>query len=408
MKITQLKYFIKKIIGKNDPRFQFEKFERELLNKQTIANFAPLCQWAKDCSERKDFFESEANYLNSDDDIIKQWLTMSSAIMTSFKNKYSDSQLRILIHIPDKNYSPAGFSLFTNLLQALDYLGVKALAYNDNYDFSELIKKFQPNILLTSDNDFFLKAIDWRCFADYKKSSGCKLALTASLEEYGNTPLVDRLIWAKDHQVDFYYSFRSTEYIEQKKEYQDFANNGYKILNLEFGANILLYYPIPNIARDLDYIFLGSGNYSRYLEYFSEVMQSHSGFAAGVGWSYFNWVPQEHQRYLYSRAKVGLNISGSEHIKLASELTERTYILAAMGVPQLIDNPKLLFNRFEPDMLFVADNPTQYTELFEYILQHEEEAKQRALKAQARVLSQYTNLHRANDFIQQIYEHVIR
>ncbi len=408
MDINQLKYLVKKTIGRADLGFQFEKFERELLNKKTIDNFLPLRDWAANCYTQKSVLESVANYLNSPDPIIRQWHDLSTSIKSSFKDRQLGNNLRILIHIPNKEVSPAGFSLFTNLLESLDYLGLEARSYTDSDNFSELVKKFEPNIFLTSDNEIFLNKVDWRFFANYRKSVRCELGLTASLEEYGNTALATRLDWAKDHGVDFYYSFRSPEYIKQKQEYQEFLSRGYKILNLEFGANILLYYPVPGIAKDLDYIFLGSGNYSRYLEYFYEILQKYSGFVAGVGWTHFDWVAREHQRYLYSRAKLGLNISGLEHTKYPSELTERTYILAALGVPQLIDHPKLLFDRFNPDMIFAAENPEEYTELFSYILNNPGEAQARALKAQERVLSKYTNLHRADSFITQIYDNFVR
>ena len=104
-------------------------------------------------------------------------------------------------------------------------------------------------------------------------------------------------------------------------------------------------------------------------------------------------------RYLYARAKVGLNLHLEEQLDWANELNERTYILAACGVPQLLDDPALLPSRFDKNGLFIADSPAEYTELFEYILNHPDKAKQKTLLAQREVFEKHTWFHRAEKLV---------
>ena len=114
--------------------------------------------------------------------------------------------------------------------------------------------------------------------------------------------------------------------------------------------------------------------------------------------------PQETHKFLYARGKIGINLHIDDSIAWASELNERTYILAACGIPQLVDNAKLLPKRFCDTSLFCAQNPKEYIELFEYMLHNPEECQKRALLALDEVYAKHTTFHRAEDFILQLGE----
>jgi len=88
-----------------------------------------------------------------------------------------------------------------------------------------------------------------------------------------------------------------------------------------------------------------------------------------------------------------------DSIDWASELNERTYILAACGVPQLIDNAKLLDGRFSKQAIFKAKNPHVYANMFEYMLNNKDECQKRAIKAMEEVFDKHTTFHRAEGFI---------
>jgi len=326
----------------------------------------------------------------------------------NLEGKYAGSSApRILIQVPSGLHSPAGYSLFNNLIDGLRFVGIAARSLGWDETIASALKEFRPTVLLASDNADYLGRIDWDTVAEYKRSGGLLIGLTASLEEYGNTPLGPRLKWAQTHGVDFYYSFRAPEYIESRQEYDAFADAGYQILSVEFGANPLLYRPVPGVARDIDYVFLGSSNadkWDRYIKYFEPIMKGRTGFIDGPGWPRVRDFSfrRERDRFIYARAKVGLNLHIDNQIRWASELNERTYMLAACGVPQVIDRPGLLQRRFSDDAMFVGDSPEEYRQMFEFALDDRGEATRRAMKAQSEVLEAHTIFHRADQLVQRL------
>jgi len=297
--------------------------------------------------------------------------------------------------------------LFSNLLAGLEFVGVEAAALGWGEPIAPALDEFKPTALLASDNAEYLERIDWNVVARYKNRNPLLIGLTASLEEYGNTPLGPRLAWGAKNGVDFYYSFRAPEYIASRREYDAFADAGYEIVTVEFGANPLIYRPVAGLPRDIDYAFLGSSNadkWDRYIEYFGPVMKQHVGFVDGPGWERARDFKfrQERDRVIYARAKVGLNLHKDNQIRWASELNERTYMLAACGVPQVIDRPGLLGRRFSDDAMFVGDSPEEYYQMVEFALNDKGEAKKRALKAQREVLESHTVFHRAANLVEHL------
>lgn len=235
------------------------------------------------------------------------------------------------------------------------------------------------------------------------------VGLTASLEQYGNSPLSNRLEWAKEKGVNFYYSFRDPDYLKNREEYRPFYDRGYPILTVEFGANPLLYHPIPNITRDLDYVFLASVNrakWPRYFAFLKAIASEKYGYIDGPGWRFSRGSSMitQRDRFLYARTNVGLNLHLQEQIDWPCELNERTYQLAACGVPQLIDKPALLYKRFKPGRFFVASSPEEYENLFDYILSHPAQAQDNALIAQRDTFAGHTTFHRAEQFALQLKE----
>jgi spore maturation protein CgeB len=181
---------------------------------------------------------------------------------------------------------------------------------------------------------------------------------------------------------------------------------------LEFGANPLVYCPVPAVTRDLNYVFLGSCHFEkldRYWAYLKNVFAGWPGFIAGPGWKYARYIqlPEEFHRYLYARAKVGLNLHVPFQIDAPSELNERAYNLAAAGVPQLMDFPKLLPQRLGENSVYAARSPQEYLQMFHRILANPEEALDRASMAMEQVLSRHTVFHRAEAFIDELSHAVL-
>lgn len=339
--------------------------------------------------------------------IVRRGHELRQAILSEFKNKYRTLEgIRILIHVPSKNRSPGGYSLFSNMKDSIEYLGIPCEKLGWEESINEKLTAFRPTIFLSSDNDIYRNRIDWPAVQRYRASHPLRVGLTASIEAYGNTPLDQRLRWGKAQKIDFYYSFRSPEYLRSREDYKPFFADGYQIYSVEFGANPLHYFPVGGINQDLPYVFLASSNpdkQQRYAEWLTPIFANYPGFLDGPGWSRINrCAPAISHRYLYARAKVGINLHVDDSIDWASELNERTYILAACGVPQLIDNPKLLLGRFSESSMFQAASPKDYLDLFHHILAFPEEAQKRVNISLEEVYQKHTTFHRAECFIKQL------
>ena len=406
-----VRHFIKLLIGKPDPWWYFDRFEKSM-SPQSIARHDSLVSWAETSLLQKKIFENPQKYAESADPLVRQGWELKKGVEAQFKDMHTDlKSLRILIHVPSGNVSPAGFSIFQNILESFRFIGIAAEALAFGESTQGKLQSFKPTVLLTSDVASYLSKIDWTAIAEYRKSNTLLIGLTAGLEEYGNTPLVGRLEWAKKHGVDFYYSYRTSEYVNTRKEYRPFHDAGYTIFSLPFGTNPLIYYPVPLDHKDLDYVFIVSSQGrlkgKKYWEYLRPFVHTHVGCITGPGWSHdphfaFN---RDRDRYLYSRAKVGLNMHLPEQIRWSCEVNERTYQLAACGVPQVTDHAKLLDTLFPRGALFIADTARQYRDHCEHILAHPEEAKERALLAQKTVFEKYTTFHRASDFVTMVASH---
>jgi len=370
----------------------------------TIKNHDKTITNAELALGNKEIYEADEAYAASDDPLVKQGYALKIQVEKKFKHMYEGKNIeRILIHVPDPVFSPAGYSLLTNLAESLDFLGIPTHILGWNDSTKEAVDMFNPTVLLSSDHASYLDRIDWDVIRKYRETNHLKIGLTASLAEYDNTPLDHRLAWAKDHNIDFFYSYRDETYIRERKEYSPFFDAGYKVLILPFGANVLHYYPIAGFKRDIDFVLIASRKREHTI-YMRDIVKRNYGFIDGPGWKHtahfqFN---RDRDRYIYARAKVGLNVHLPEQIEWACEVNERTYQLAACGVPQLIDHPKLLDKLFSKDAMFIADNPVQYSDYFEMIINNPRLGQERALIAQKEVFDKYTTFHRADSFVKQL------
>jgi len=385
----------------------FRSFERTI-NLDTIRDYGRTLTWAADCVARADELEEDRRFEESADPVVRQGHRLATEVREKFAGKIAaEVNLRLLIFVPPAVTSPAGFSVMANLTQSLRHLGVQVHEMDGTEPLARLLEDFAPTVFLLPDFASFLSCVDWNSVGRYRQRQPLMVGLTASLEEYGNTPLQGRLGWARDHDISFYFSFRPPEYLATRPEYRPFFENGYRIASVEFGANILRYYPVPGISRDLPFVFLGSGNPDkrpRYEQFFKDIFSRYAGFIAGPGWTHASpfTFDNRRDRYLYARTRVGINLHLDEQIAWPCELNERTYMLAACGVPQVVDNPALLPTRFSPGCFFVATNAKGYAELFAHVLQNPEEGEKAALAAQREVFAKHTTFHRAEEFVLQL------
>lgn len=403
-------HFVKKALGQPDTFWYLNSFERSVCNKTWEDRARILSQAEAQLRDKMDI-ESDRAYNDSTDPVVKQGYTLKKQVEKEFRDKFSGIiQERILVQVPDARSSPAGYSLFTNMIEAFNFIGIPAQALGWDEEIGDALRQFQPTILMSGDHSSYLDRIDWKKVSDYRQKSKLLIGLTASLAEYGNTPLTGRLDWAKKHSIDFYYSYREQAYMKARREYKPFFDAGHTIFSIPFGANPLLHYPVPGMTRDLAYTFIASTNKNkaaRYCSYLKPIVSKYPGLIDGPGWSHItDFAFNLHRdRYIYARTKIGINMHLQEQINWANETNERTYQLAACGVPQVTDHAGIFDTLFSPGAIFVADTPRQYRQYFEYIIHHPEAAQKRALVAQREVFEKYTTFHRAAEFVTMLTAH---
>lgn len=403
MTLNQLLRLAKKRKVKLQRSFEKHQFNW-LFNSESLCQHDLILAEAESALQNKSPHEDMEICLSSPDPLVQQGTRLRIEVEALFKDSMvGTSDERILIQIPDARFSPAGYSLFSNLMESLNYIGIPARALGWEEETQTALDQFKPTILISSDNHEYLRRIDWKVIARYKASERLRVGLSAALEEYESTPLLPRLAWAQQHQIDFYYSYRDEDYVTNRKEYQPFFDAGYQILYIPFGANVLHYFPVAGFERDLNYVLMASRK-REHIAYLKNITSQYSGFLDGPGWKQvkhfqFN---RERDRYIYARAKVGLNVHLPEQIDWSCELNERTYQLAACGVPQLIDHPMLLNKVFGSQSFFIAESPAEYHELFKEIMRAPELGIEKALYAQREVFAGHTTFHRAKSLIDQL------
>ena len=398
-KLLKFNRIVKRVIS--EVRFKF--FERKLNEKTRFLhneNFKLAKKLSKNNSLDSDTVES--------DEIVEKGKSLRQKVLLEFKDKLKfKSDLKILIHVPPKEISPGGYSLFSNMLDSFNFLGVDARSIGWNENFKEHYEKFKPTHLITSDADSYISQFDWNFIDKKRKSDGLKTCITISDLSLEKTPFSSRKSHDVYSKIDIYYGFRASEYYKSRSIFNQVFENGQDIHSIEFGANPIYYYPVQVPEKQYDYVFLASSNYDKHKRYFKWfkflTQKNYVGFIYGPGWSFSKVsLEKEYHRFAYANARIGINLHIDDSIKWASELNERTYILAACGVPQLIDDAKLLEKRFSKDSMFQAKNPEEYERMFKYVLDNPQEAKRRALLALEEVFNNHTTFHRAESFIGKI------
>jgi hypothetical protein len=282
--------------------------------------------------------------------------------------------------------------------------------WNQGEELGPHLEEFRPTLLLANDPeaydpDRYLENFDWEAVRKHRDESLLRIGLVASPYEKASDLWSVRLAHVRRLGIDFFYSFQASGFIARHHEV--YRAHGFPVLSLEFAANPMTYYPVPGVERDLPFVFLGTAHaekWDRYCRYFRSVMKARPGIVCGPYWprASRSRIDEPLHRYLYGRARVGLNLHVPFQIDDATELNERAYNLAACGVPQLIDAPKLLPERFRAESVFVGARPEDYFEQFMEILKSPDEAQRRALNALDDVFAGHTVFHRAAAFVEQL------
>jgi hypothetical protein len=409
--VIELKSLARRALGIPDPWGDFRRLLRTV-HPDTWRGQHAIYAWL-DAQRERAAGEDEADFRISTDPVVRHGRRWRDQVLARFRGKYAEraGRLRLLLFVPGYAATAAGYSLFTNLAAGFDLLGLPTACWHQGEPLAPHLEEFAPTVLLANDGESYdpsdyLTYIDWDAVRQYRRRRGpLAVGLVASPYPKDASVWPERLAHARRLGVDFFYCFQAPGF--SARRHRAYREHGFPVLSLEFGANPLVYYPVPGVKRDLDYVFLGSAHFEkwgRYARFFRRIVSERPGVIVGPGWgpAARPRVAEPLHRYLYARAKVALNLHVPFQLDDASELNERAYNLAACGVPQLTDAPRLLPEQFRAGSLFVGATPAEYAEQYRRILNRPDEAQERALAALEDVLGRHTIFHRAESFVGQL------
>ena len=369
------------------------------IHPSTISRHSEVAEWAIRAAQQGSLSGSGSERAV----LLAQHEGLMSELAVNFRSTWSGTWPRVLLHLPPPEVALAWSSNVRNILDGLRYLGIEADVLAWDSSIEESLERFHPNILMTIWHRDYLERIDWELIRRYRKRSPLLIGVNAPEEElYGSEIVDDLLRWSSSTRVSFFFKDRPKTYVQGS--YPRLWAAGYEVISLDYGANPLLYHPVQGVAVDLDYVFLGSlhrDKWSRYLSHFSPILSRHAGFLLGPGWPTGpqTTLPSETHRFIYARAAVGLNLHHGAQLSTPVDMNERTYNLAAAGVPQVVDSPMLMKERFSDEAFFCANSAGEFQELFELALKDRREATRRASLAHEEVLKNHTMFHRLAEFL---------
>ncbi len=369
---------------------------RGSLGRATKENSQKLVNSLASGSKQKSPEDELSHYLNP----------LRNECLESFKDAHKAKNLKVLFHLPSI-YATGMRSVYLNWMASLNYMGVGAEAVEFEESLSEKLSEFSPDLFVSVDHQLFLNSADWATLKDYREKADLQIALLAhdeseSTDNYSNEK---RLALAKSRKIDFFFSFRSRDYVQRIFPH---LTADYKVLSIPFGANPIKDYYIP-CEKTFDWNFLGSSNPDkapRMARYFKGIFKGYSGVLVGPGWG--NDIPLslegKYHSGFYSSAKISLNLHLQEQVDRSCETNERVYSLAAAGNFQLLDKPKALGEVFpDPSHVAAVDSPSEYLEAFKHYL-HAPKEREVMIKHgfDAVYRGGHTLFHRMETLIEQI------
>jgi hypothetical protein len=404
----EAKSVVRRLLRMPDPWKTFRDFERTI-HPGTWDRQAELLSWLAEVApdpgprDRPDLAPDSAN------PVVRGFAAHWARLEREFRGKHAAraGDVRFLVHLPPFDVNPAGHSLFENLGRGLAFCGLPVEYWEPTEPLADRLAGFRPTFLVSIDHLWYgpAPAVGAEAVAavrEYRRRD--RLGLVLSCNHFPTEPgvLGRRLDEARGLGAAGFFSFQAEPFVRTR--YRPVTDRGFPVLSLEFGANPLTFFPVPGVERDLDYVYLASTNFEKWQRvaaFLTEVFRSYPGVILGPGWprAAVAQLPDHHQRYLYARARVGVNLHVPFQIADPTELNERAYNLAACGTPQVMDNPALLPDRLGRDGVFSAATPDEYDRLFRFARENPSAAAERAVNAQAAVLGGHTVFHRADRLV---------
>lgn len=398
---SNLRYYAKALLGKKNDMWYFDN-----LLKCYSSDCREKTKNAIQFAEKKvnlNLYKSNTNLSSSEVTRVGERLRLD--LLKRFKNYYIHKKLSVLIHLPPIKASVGANSFLHNLGIGLDFMGVEVNYFWDNLSIEDLDG---VDIIFGIGFKNFTDNINWKLINEFKKNNSLKIFLQTTFDIENSTDAKNYIDYYKSFDIDTFYSFDTDDFNMSFGLKKFFTQNNVKLFSFEFSANPILHYPIFSFNKEFDFIFLGSTNHdkiNRYFNYFKPLFIKYSGLVAGPGWPWCDNYESigDIDRFLYSNAKTSVNLHIDTQIKYKRQLNERSYILAACGIPQIIDNVPLIKDRFNRIGL-ISNTPTDFSNNIKLVLGSDSLQEELAINALNEVYQKHTIFTRIVDFISQLDE----
>jgi glycosyltransferase involved in cell wall biosynthesis len=181
---------------------------------------------------------------------------------------------------------------------------------------------------------------------------------------------------------------------------------------IHYGVDPDLYAPV-DMEKDIDIFYYGHGSQAReermkfMITEPSKILENvdflvgGKDFSIDLGNSRLHGVISISEwRYYCARSKINLNITRDSHAKVYSSSTSRPFELASMGCCVVSDPYNGLEEWFEIGKeMYMVEDAQEASDLYEWLLDSEDDRKKTALLARERILKEHTFLHRGKQLI---------
>jgi hypothetical protein len=397
---SPLKHFVKGLLGRKNDAWYFDRMIAAYTQPQQQLTQQALLQASQLATETDEALlaqplpaQARLHPLYQPAMQLRQQLLQQQADTQPLKG------WQVLIQLPPDAFSPGWASWFGSLGEAMQQMGAHVQWVWDIWT-AELVG--HADLILSQANTSFVQ--HWPAQIPAWLKPNALFACYCSFEQNDAQAATQLYTQLRQQGVNLLLNAADAAYIHQSPHSSwAQAAAGLRIASLPFGANPLRHYPAPWLMPAADYVFLGSANYDkakRYHDFFYPLMQRYNGIIAGQGWPWSdNFILRPLlDRWMYSQAKVCLNLHLDFQIASANEMNERTYILFGCGAIQILDNPKLLEKHF-PFFEYSCSNEHEYELLINKVITHPEKHFAHTLMALEHTYIHHTVFNRVNELL---------
>ncbi len=338
--------------------------------------------------------------------------------------------MRILYQIPSLETIYAAKFIYLGYKSAFEEDGHAFRPLTANDDLRHTLESFEPDIFITSLNEYNLKFLDLSLLKKFREN-GMRMFTQirpwkTQTTQYGavglsECPSLIKLI-KENLAGDVFF-----HWLEQDDPFMDGfeKETGYPFHTILLAADKcrFFYEYDKNFACDISFV----GNYLPRKKAFIDkhltpLKKQYSVNIYGNDWTFFNRIlgfvqkggqylnipylkqlrtitlPLEDEHKVFSSSLISLNIHEEHQRKYGSDFNERTFKIIASGGFEICDHVKGLRKYFSEEELVIAENTEEWYDKISFFIQNPEKRKPFIEKGMCKVMSEHTYHNRIQDF----------